>query len=347
MTHTIITINYNNNEGLRKTLASVAAQTYPHIQHIIVDGGSTDGSVEIIREYADNQAKGERLEVKGTENSKAEPLASTPSGVPDKVRDFMGCSYTLHLTPTKHHVLWVSEKDKGIYNAMNKGIEIALGRRKVNDDYTSAPIANGQSPIAQTDYCQFLNSGDMLYAPDVTERMMKALIEKQQTQSERIGVIYGNMIKDMPRGQKQLDRCNGGEHVTLNMFYRGCLNHSPAYIHKSLFEKYGLYDETLRICSDWKFYLQSLVLGGERVEYTDIDMTLFDMTGISETQKDLLNAERNQLLSELIPSGILRDYELYHFPIEQCCRLKKYHLWGVVSFIERVLFKLEKWRIIK
>ena len=177
---------------------------------------------------------------------------------------------------------------------------------------------------------------------------MSGLTMKKQWILERtVGVIYGNMIKDLPSGKKQLDRCNGGEDVTLNMFYRGCLNHSPAYIHKSLFEKYGLYDETLRICSDWKFYLQSLVLGGERVEYTGIDMTLFDMNGISETQKDLLNAERNQLLSELIPSGILRDYELYHFPIEQYRRLKKYHLWGVVYFIERVLFKLEKWRIIQ
>lgn len=92
----IITINYNNAEGLRKTLASVAAQTYPYIQHIIVDGGSTDGSVEIIREYADNQCKVESVKCKGTENSKPEPLASTPSGVPDKVRDFVGCSYTLH-----------------------------------------------------------------------------------------------------------------------------------------------------------------------------------------------------------------------------------------------------------
>ena len=52
----IITINYNNAEGLRKTLASVAAQTYADIEHIIVDGGSTDRSVEIIREYADNEA---------------------------------------------------------------------------------------------------------------------------------------------------------------------------------------------------------------------------------------------------------------------------------------------------
>ncbi len=47
----IITINYNNAEGLRKTLASVASQTYPHIEHIIVDGDSTDNSVEVIREY--------------------------------------------------------------------------------------------------------------------------------------------------------------------------------------------------------------------------------------------------------------------------------------------------------
>ena len=47
----IITINYNNAEGLRKTLASVAAQSYPNIEHIIVDGNSTDGSVDVIREY--------------------------------------------------------------------------------------------------------------------------------------------------------------------------------------------------------------------------------------------------------------------------------------------------------
>ena len=127
----IITINYNDATGLKKTLDSVAAQTYPHIQHIIVDGGSTDGSVEIIREYADNQAKGERLEVEGAEYGEADTLAST--------------LYTLHSTPSKHHVLWVSEKDSGIYNAMNKGLEIALGKRIVNDDHTSLPIANGQS----------------------------------------------------------------------------------------------------------------------------------------------------------------------------------------------------------
>ena len=52
----IITINYNNADGLRKTLASVASQTYTEIEHIIIDGGSSDNSVEVIREYESSLA---------------------------------------------------------------------------------------------------------------------------------------------------------------------------------------------------------------------------------------------------------------------------------------------------
>ena len=155
------------------------------------------------------------------------------------------------------------------------------------------------------------------------------------------------MKKLLPNGKIIHDACHGGNDVTLDMFYRGCLNHSPAYIKRFLFDKYGMYDENLRICSDWKFYMQSIVLGGEKVQYVDIDMTLFDMTGISETNKDLLNNERNQLLKEMVPEGILRDYDNYHFIVHQYRRLKKHHLWGLVYFIERVLFKLEKWHILR
>ena len=49
----IITINYNNREGLRKTIESVVNQTYRNFEYIIIDGGSTDGSVEVVKEYAD------------------------------------------------------------------------------------------------------------------------------------------------------------------------------------------------------------------------------------------------------------------------------------------------------
>ena len=303
----IITINYNNAEGLRKTLASVASQTYADIEHVIVDGGSTDGSVEIIREYVcANGAQGG-----GSQTCRTGQTSRT------KV-----C----------HQIRWISEPDKGIYNAMNKGIKMATG-----------------------DYCQFLNSGDILINANCTQQMVVALEKANNSLpnnlitssphrlDSRLAVIYGNMKKAMPDGTILHDSCNGGNAVTLNMFYRGCLNHSPAYIRRDLFDKYGLYDETLRICSDWKFYLQSIVLGDESVEYANIDMTLFDMTGISETNKDLLNNERNRLLQELIPTSILKDYDEFHFPMIQYRRLKKYHLWGFVHFVERVCFKLEKW----
>lgn len=289
----IVTINYNNAEGLRKTLASVASQTYRDIEHIIIDGGSTDGSVEVIREY-DNIIKQQRC---------------------------------VTIDQSTIQVKWISEPDNGIYNAMNKGIRKSTG-----------------------DYCQFLNSGDYLAAPDVSERMVAALDSLNSKLSpldlDLPDILYGDMLK-IGMKQNVVDKSSRSDDVTLNMFYRGCLNHSPAYIKRTLFEKYGLYDETLKICSDWKFYMQSIVLGKATTKHVDIVVTHFDMTGISETRKDILSEERNRLLHEMIPEGILKDYDRYHFPMEQYDRLKRYHLWGLVWFIERVLFKLEKWGLLR
>ena len=329
----IITINYNNAEGLCKTIASVAAQTYPHIQHIIVDGGSTDGSVEIIREYADNQAKGERLEVKGEENGKADTLASTP--------------YTLHHTPPTHIVRWISEPDKGIYNAMNKGIRMATG-----------------------DYIQILNSGDILVAPDVTERMVDALAHQCKVESVKCkgnedgeadtpasrlsplasrlyypAIFYGNMIKANAVGE--VVGRSGYTEYSLRQFYSSTLNHDCAYIRADLFEDYGLYDENLKIVSDWKWYLQAIGLGRVKPEYVDIDVTIFDDGGISETNLELRNRERRQVLEELLPPAVLWDYDQHAFEVEQVNRLRRWHLYSLVYFMERVLFKLEKWGVLK
>ena len=369
ITLSIITINYNDAAGLRKTLDSVAAQTYPHIQHIIVDGGSTDGAVEIIREYADNQCKVESVKCKGMEKGGSDS-ENNPTPIYTTLHNF---------TPPKHNVLWVSEKDKGIYNAMNKGIEIALGRREVNDDHTSAPIANGQSPIAQTDYIQILNAGDILAAPDVTERMMDAL-EAQQVKGERLeakgmenceadiqaftpytlhptptdasslyqnrpAILYGNMIKVNAAG-KVVGR-SGYTEYSLRQFYSNTPNHDCAYIRKDLFEKYGLYDENLKIVSDWKWYLQAIGLGRVKPEYVDIDVTIFDDGGISETNLALRNKERRQVLEELLPPAVLWDYDTHAFEMEQMNRLRRWKLYPLVYFMERVCFKFEKWGILK
>lgn len=366
----IITINYNNAEGLRKTLASVASQTYPHIEHIIVDGGSTDGSVEIIREYADNQCKVESVKCKGTENIEAERNNnSTPI-------------YTnLHnSTQPTHIVRWISEKDTGIYNAMNKGIEIALGRRIVNEDHTSCLIASSPHRLIALYYIQILNSGDMLASPDVTERMIAAL-EVHKVKGERLeakgvenseaddpasrliassphrltsdsdnasspyqnhpAIFYGNMIKMNATGE--VVGRSGYTEYSLRQFYSSTLNHDCAYIRRDLFEQYGLYDENLKIVSDWKWYLQAIGLGRVKPEYVDIDVTIFDDGGISETNLELRNKERRQVLEELLPPAVLWDYDTHAFEMEQMNRLRRWKLYPLVYFMERVCFKFEKW----
>lgn len=314
----IITINYNNASGLRKTLASVAAQTYQDIEHIIVDGGSTDGSVDVIKEYS------EKSFLQGRE------------------------------------IKWSSERDNGIYNAMNKGIEIALGRRIVNALNRSELVEDKNIGIqcATGDYIQILNSGDLLAASDVTERMMVALdsLNAQRSTLNENGspaILYGNMLKSYD-GKTIINRdtCGGDMYTPESFlyFYKGTLNHDCAYIRRDLFEKYGLYNEDMKICSDWEWYVRAIVLGGEKPVYTNIDVTIFDMNGVSESygkNADIIKRERREYLESILSPSVLRDYDMYAFPITQYQRLKKYYLWGIVYFIERVLFKLEKWRILR
>lgn len=99
----IITVVYNNRAELAVTMDSISAQTYPNVEYIIVDGGSTDGTVELIKQRADEVSR------------------------------------------------WVSEPDKGLYDAMNKGQQMATG-----------------------DFVWFMNSGDLINSPDTLNDIFKA-----------------------------------------------------------------------------------------------------------------------------------------------------------------------------
>jgi glycosyltransferase involved in cell wall biosynthesis len=313
----IVTINYNNAEGLRKTLASVASQTYHNIEHIIIDGGSTDGSVDIIRDY---------------ENTIKQSVTINQSTI---------------------QVKWVSEHDNGIYNAMNHGIEIALGRRIVNTDHTTSSnslnVNRSTLNESQSDYIQILNSGDILAADDVTERMVNTLHSfTRSTLNDKIDVpiLYGNMIrKDYATGK--IDGKSKEVEYSLRQYYSSTMNHDCCYIHRSVYERYGLYDESLKIVSDWKWFLQAIGLGIVKPVYVDIDVTIFDCSGISETNLELRSKERRQVLEEVLPPAVLADYDKHAFDAEQMDRLRKRHLYWLVYFIERVLFKLEKWHILR
>lgn len=265
----IITINLNNSAGLEKTLASVAGQTFREFEYIVIDGESSDGSVEIIDRFAQSF-----------------------SDIPFR---------------------WISESDTGIYNAMNKGIQMARG-----------------------EYMHFLNSGDWLVDDAVVENMLRLLAESTD-------ILVGNVISVRKDGKVRYNK--NRKAVSLLTFYSGTIQHTSAYIKKSLFDRYGLYDESLRIVSDWKWYLQVAGLNKANVKFTDTYVTFFDTTGISSINLELDKAERRKVLEELIPAPILADYDKYHFDIIQVQRLKRYSiLYKIFWLVERSLFKVDKWR---
>jgi glycosyltransferase involved in cell wall biosynthesis len=276
----VITVNYNDAVGLRRTLESVAAQNYHNIEHIVIDGGSSDDSVNVIQEYV--------TKVKSEEGS--------------------GKS-----------VIWVSEKDKGIYNAMNKGIRKATGG-----------------------YIQFLNSGDWYAAPDVLEQIAGEL-EKHNNPK----MLFGTCIDIDDEGR----RYPQGKDIkySLLQLYESSYPHETSFFKRELFEadKYGMFDESLRIVSDWKWFLEAIGVGQLKPIFVDVDVAFFDVHGISSTHKELDKKERRKVLEEVLPPAILRDYDKYAFEMMQMDRLKKHHLYGLVYFMERVLFKLEKWHILK
>lgn len=206
---------------------------------------------------------------------------------------------------------WVSEPDRGIYAAMNKGIRVATG-----------------------DYLQFLNSGDYLLSPNVTDRMLHNMPD--------CSIVYGNKLREN-NGKLKIDKSYAGRQITFLDLYISTIYHACAYIKRSLFEKYGLYDETLNIVSDWKFYLLAVGLNNESVAYCDIDMVWFDPSGISSTQKTLDKIERKQVINEIVPTTIRLDYEQFVIDGQIICRLKKSRLsWLIVRTLYRLIFRIDK-----
>lgn len=207
---------------------------------------------------------------------------------------------------------WISETDKGIYNAMNKGIRMAKG-----------------------EYIHFLNSGDWLVDEFVVENMLLNIEYNTE-------ILVGNVIFIRPDGKVRYVK-NETE-ISALTFFRGTIQHTSAYIKKSLFDKYGLYDETLRIVSDWKWYLVTVALNNVIVHFSDVYVTYFDTTGISSTNLTLDKKERQDELAKMYPPLILADYEKYRYAMEQYNRLQRYTpIFRFFWLIERVLFKFEKW----
>ena len=172
MTISLITVCYNSAAVIRTALESVLAQTWPEIEYLVIDGGSTDGTVEILREY-EERFEGEREGFKG---SKVQRFKSGFRGEGEEKcsvfsmqcsdRDGDGTAKSEQGMGGKR-MRWVSEKDDGMYDAINKGIRMATG-----------------------EVVGLLNADDVLEDDRVVERIAKEFLATGNT---KIDVVYGDV----------------------------------------------------------------------------------------------------------------------------------------------------------
>ena len=233
----IITINYNNKEGLQRTIDSVIGQTWRDFEWIIIDGGSKDGSKELIEQYQ------------------------------------------------QYFAYWCSEPDKGVYNAMNKGIKHAQG-----------------------EYLLFLNSGDTLYDEHVLQN-----VDDLHSDAD----IISGQVERMDNHQllRKYDKS------ILMQLYNDTLNHQGTFIKRALFDSLK-YDETLKIVSDWKFWVEAIIIRGATIKIIQIIVAKQDMFGVS-TDMNLMVQERQDVLNMFFP--VLCQKELKEY---QRMRTSIYNVYG-------------------
>lgn len=218
----IITVNYNNAEGLASTVKSVLSQSLTDFEYIVVDGDSNDGSKTVI----------------------------------DKNED--------------HISQWISKVDSGVYQAMNRGIEMATG-----------------------DYVLFLNSGD-------TFRNSTILLEADKKISGDAEIYFGNLM--FTHSGKEMLREYPKE-LHFDYFLERSLPHPGSFIRRGLFDKYFYYSEDYRIASDWEFFVYVICKAKVSYEHLDMIISNFDLQGMSNDPKNKakITEERENILGKHFP----------------------------------------------
>lgn len=168
----IITVSFNALSTIENTVNSIINQNYSNIEYIIIDGGSTDGTIDIIKKYAQN------------------------------------ITY------------WISEPDKGIYDAMNKAIKLAKG-----------------------EWINFMNCGDSFYCEDTIEQVIEYI-----SKNRNVDIIYGNVIINS----------NIGKYMILPENLRNISIHLPfchqsTFVKTSIAQKY-LFDLQYKFVADYNFF---------------------------------------------------------------------------------------------
>jgi len=224
----IITINYNNSAGLEKTLKSVAYQTNTDFEHIIIDGASSDNSVEVIQQYTNAQKH-------------------------------------------RYPIVWVSEGDAGIYDAMNKGIKLASG-----------------------EYCLFLNGGDKLSNDNVIDCVLKNGIDAD--------IVCGNAQYE-PSEYHQARFLISPKRIKASDLILHNLPHQSAFIRRQLFYDIHFYNTKYKIVSDWLFFIEAILVRNCSYKQINLFVSLCESAGLSSqpTNCELMEEEFRDSLQQILP----------------------------------------------
>jgi glycosyltransferase involved in cell wall biosynthesis len=224
MFFSIITINFNNKKGLINTLHSIRNQDFTSFEHIIIDGNSNDGSLEVLRKI------------------------------------------------NNENIIWISENDRGIYHAMNKGILMSKG-----------------------DYLIFINSGDIFK----NNNSLDLINEKKQN----FDIVFSNIIIQNKSSSTEVKYQDS---VSAQKLLTSGIPHPGTAIKRDLFNVVGLYNEKYKIISDWIFFFTAIVKHNASHIHINEPLVIFDARGISSNKKNVASIiiEHRDFLKNNFPEFI-------------------------------------------
>ena len=154
--------------------------------------------------------------------------------------------------------------------------------------------------------------------------------------------IYGCAVVKFKNKEKRIHLQK--EYSSFYDLIKRTINHQSTFINKKVFEKHGLYDENLRIVSDWKFFLETIGIHKCTSKYINQNIIIFDPNGISFTNVSLREEERKQVLNQILPSFVIEDY-LSHFQFNELLNQKITK--KIVGILYRATIYLENKKIIR
>lgn len=240
---TIITVVYNGKAHIEETIQSIIAQKYESFEYIIIDGGSTDGTVDILKKYDDS------------------------------------IDY------------WVSEKDKGISDAFNKGIIAARG-----------------------DLLNFQGDGDGFLAPDVLQKLMKGV-------TPDIQLVCGRIQRTDENGKPLFESPNITHFSKTSLLFKMSLPHQGLFTHLDFFKKYGLFDKACKFAMDYEHLLRAYK-NFPQVITSPVVVAKWRADGVGEGRTEAVLAEYDRIkrMNNVASEPILN---LLHFWTMSKYRVKK------------------------